>query len=222
MSWSVHEFNENHSDSNDDDIDKSGLNECEWDSILSDPEEQYHLPRSSPVISRKRCDAELKTEKQASPSNLCLTTTNYDRFYPNLSTSPLITAKSNIFDPRGLDEFTHTEKPKKTLSASNKDLTSVSHKIKDSSPKDILEQPDFLKSKCCSQRTQILSRSAPASARSRVPLNKGFQPRGKRRACSDIPPTSSQRSSGHARKQGSFIDVHCSEDVNRCSLDQVL
>ncbi|KAI7808851.1 hypothetical protein IRJ41_016398, partial [Triplophysa rosa] len=225
VSWLINsDFNENPSDSTDDDINESGLKECEWDSYQPNPEEQYHLPRSSPVISRKRCDAELKTEKQASASNLCLTTTTYDTSI--LSTSPLITAKSNISNLHGLDEFTHSKKLKEPTSVSDKDWTSVSHKIKDSSPKDILEQSDCRKSKCgtdgispVSQRTPILSRSAPA-ARSRVPLNQGLQSRGKRRACSDIPPASSQRNSGYVRKHGSLIDTHSFDDIHGRSLDQ--
>lgn len=202
------DLNENHSDSTDDDIHESGLND--WDFCLLDPEEQYHyLPRSSPVISRKRCDAER------------LTSTNYD-----LPTFPFIAAKSNITNQHRMNEFTYSKKLKEPQSVSDKDLISVSHQIKDSSPKDILEQSDFRQSKCdtggispISQR--ILSRSAPASARSRVPLNKSYQSRPKRRACSDVPPAFCQRSLGNAKKHGSFFDVHSSDEAHSCSLDQV-
>ncbi|KAA0715775.1 Protein RUBCNL-like [Triplophysa tibetana] len=223
-SWLINsDLNENQSDSTDDDINESGLKGCEWDSYLPDPEEQYHLPRSSPVISRNRCDAELKTEKQASPSTLCLTTSTYDTSFP--STSTFITAKSKISNPHGLEEFTPSEKLKEPSSASDKDWTSVSHKI-NSSPIDILEQSDFLKSNCgtggispVSQRTLILSRSAPA-VRSRAPLNQSLESRGKRRACSDIPPASTQRNSGYPRKHVSIIDAHSFDDIHGCSLDQ--
>ncbi|KAG1951861.1 odorant receptor, family D, subfamily 109 [Pimephales promelas] len=67
VKWLVNsDLNENPSDNTDeDDIDESGLKMCnEWDSDLHVPEEQYHLPRSSPVMSRKRHNTE--TEKTQS------------------------------------------------------------------------------------------------------------------------------------------------------------
>ncbi len=71
VSWLVNsDLNDNHSDSNDDDdgIYEDGLKVCEcnppvaeWDSGLFEPEEEYLLPRSSPVISRKRHTRDRKT-----------------------------------------------------------------------------------------------------------------------------------------------------------------
>ncbi len=91
------DLNDNHSDSTDDDdgICEDGLKVCEcnapvaeWDSGLFEPEEEYHLPRSSPVISRKRHN----TEKQ---SGLSLTPPIWE-----LSSSP--TVKSNYSSPHRL------------------------------------------------------------------------------------------------------------------------
>lgn len=161
----------------------------EWDSDLLDPEEQYHLPRSSPVISRKRHNTE--TEKT---SDLSLTPPIWE-----LSISPM--TKSN-----------HSG----ALIRSEKERD-LDH---NDSPKGSSRQTQFLAGNHgrgisrVSQDTQLHSQSLESGR-----LHEGFQSKTKRRACSDIPPASRQRSSDQAKKCGSCVDVHAAEDIY--SLDQV-
>lgn len=160
----------------------------EWDSDLLDPEEQYHLPRSSPVISRKRHNTE--TEKT---SDLSLTPPIWE-----LSISPM--TKSN-----------HSG----ALIRSEKERD-LDH---NDSPKGSSRQTQFLAGNHgrgisrVSQDTQLHSQSLESGR-----LHEGFQSKTKRRACSDIPPASRQRSSDQAKKCGSCVDVHAAEDIY--SLDQ--
>lgn len=199
------ELNENHSDSTDDDddddgdFDESGLKMCEcntpvseWDLDLLEAEEQYHLPRSSPVISRKRHNTE--TEKQSDRS---LTPPIWE-----LSNSPVM--KSNYssahrISPSEKDRNTdHCDSPKSS-SGRTEFLTGnhgrgISH---------------------VSQDTKLLSQSLISRR-----LHEGFQSKTKKRASSDIPPASAQRSSDQAKKRGSCVDVHSTEDLY--SLDQVV
>nr|XP_055072468.1 protein associated with UVRAG as autophagy enhancer isoform X1 [Misgurnus anguillicaudatus] len=239
VSWLVNsELNKNHYDSTDDAMNESGLNECEFNACLPDPEKQYHLPRSSPVISRKRCSTKLKAEKQSSPSNLCLTPPDCDKSV--LSTSPLLTVISNNSNLNQLDEITQSEKLEESSSMFSKGLLSDQSKDSfcisgylDDSLKDFIGQSKILtnifgtgKISHASQETQLLSHSSgdpkfeAASRRLRIQLNKGLQSGPKRRACSDIPLASDQRISEQARKHGSYIDVHSTTDLYRNNLDQ--
>ncbi|XP_077071376.1 protein associated with UVRAG as autophagy enhancer [Siphateles boraxobius] len=162
----------------------------EWDSDLLNPEEQYHLPRSSPVISRKRHNTE--TEK---PSDLSLTPPIWE-----LSISPV--TKSN-------DSSAH----RFSLSEKERDLDH------NDSPKGSSGQTQFLAGNHgrgisrVSQDTQLHSQSLVSGR-----LHEGFQSKTKRRACSDIPPASRQRSSDQAKKCGSCVAVHATKDIY--SLDQ--
>lgn len=193
------ELNENHSDStddeDDDDIDESGLKVCEcntpvseWDSDLFDPEEQYHLPRSSPVISRKRHNTE--TEKQSDRS---LTPPTWE-----LSISPVM--KSNYSSAH-------------RISPSEKDLDHCDSPTGSSGLTEFLTGNHGRGISHVSQDTQLHSQSLVSR-----PLHEGYQT--KRRACSDIPPASAQKSSDRAKKRGSCVDVHATEDLY--SLDQVV
>ncbi|KAK9969283.1 hypothetical protein ABG768_027474 [Culter alburnus] len=194
VNWLVNsELNENQSDStDDDDIDESGLKVCEcntpvseWDSDLLDPEEQYHLPRSSPVISRKRHNTE--TEKQSDRS---LTPPIWE-----LSISPMM--KSNYSSAH-------------RISPSDKDRN-IDHC---DSPKGSSGRTEFLTGNHgrgishVSQDTKLHSQSLVSRR-----LHEGFRSKTKRRACSDIPPASAQRSSDRAKKRGSCVDVHSTEDI---------
>lgn len=187
VNWLVNsDLNENPSDSTDDDIDESGLKMCdERDSDLLDPEEQYHLPRSSPVISRKRHNTE--TEKT---SDLSLAPPIWE-----LSISPM--TKSN---DSSAHRFSRSEKER------DLDLND--------SPNGSSGQTQFLAGNHgqgisrVSQDTQLHSQSLVSGR-----LHEDF--RSKRRACSDILPASRQRSSDEAKKCGSCVDVHAPEDIYR-------
>ncbi|KAK7154111.1 hypothetical protein R3I94_007471 [Phoxinus phoxinus] len=196
VNWLVNsDLNENPSDitddDDDDDIDESGVKKCdECDSDLLDPGEQYHLPRSSPVISRKRHNTE--TEKTSGRS---LTPPIWE-----LSISPK--TKSN---DSSAHRFSRSEKER-----------DLDH---NDSPKDTSGQTQFLTgnhgrgiSRVC-QETPLHSQSLVSGR-----LHEGFQSKTKRRACSDIPPASRQRSTDQAMKCGSCVDVHATEDIY--SLDQ--
>ncbi|CAM4603807.1 unnamed protein product [Leuciscus chuanchicus] len=191
VNWLVNsDLNENPSDSTDDDIDESGLKMCdEQDSDLLDPEE-HHLPRSSPVISRKRHNTE--TEKT---SDLSLTPPIWE-----LSISPM--TKSN---DSSAHRFSRSEKER------DLDLND--------SPNGSSGQTQFLTGNHgqgisrVSQDTQLHSQSLVSGR-----LHEDFQSKTKRRACSDILPASRQRSSDQAKKCGSCVDVHTTEDIY--SLDQ--
>ncbi|XP_052420406.1 protein associated with UVRAG as autophagy enhancer isoform X2 [Carassius gibelio] len=206
VSWLVNS-DLNHPDSTDDDdddddddgISEDGLKMCECnapvaelDSGLFEPEEEYHLPRSSPVISRKRQNTE--TEKQF---GLSLTPPIWE-----LSISP--TVKSNCSSLHRLVESSRSEEER-----------TLDHGV---SPKG------------SSGHTQLLSDShgtvkgvPPVSKDTRSHsfvsgrLHEGLQSKTKRRACSDLPPASVQRSSDRAQKHGSCVD-HSTADFY--SLDQ--
>lgn len=194
------DLNDNHSDSTDDDdgICEDGLKVCEcnapvaeWDSGLFEPEEEYHLPRSSPVISRKRHNTE--TEKQ---SGLSLTPPIWE-----LSISP--TVKSNYSSPHRLVESSRSEKER------NLDRCD--------SPKGSSGQTQLLTD---NHGTGISPVSQDTRSHSFVSgrLHEGFQSKTKRRACSDLPPASGQRRSDQAKEHGSCVD-HSTADLY--SLDQV-
>ncbi|XP_051566825.1 protein associated with UVRAG as autophagy enhancer-like isoform X2 [Myxocyprinus asiaticus] len=248
VSWLVNsDLNENHSDSTNDDIDESGLKECEcdppvsdWDSCLLDPEEQYHLPKSSPVISRKRLNIELETEKQSSPTGMSLTPPVHNRL--ELSTSPSTTVNNNS-NLHTLEQLNNSDKREELSVVPNKASVSVPDINKDASslpgcldhcnlPMGSIGQTKFHTYHCgtgfispFSQESQLPSHSTgrlsfeSVSRRLRVSQNKGLQPGPKRRAFSDITSVSGQRSSGQAKKCGSFVDVHSTEDLYRSSLD---
>ncbi|KAK2905029.1 hypothetical protein QQF64_033238 [Cirrhinus molitorella] len=199
VSWLVNsDLNDNHSDStDDDDIDDSGLKLCEcntpvaeWDSGLIKPEEEYHLPRSSPVISRKRHNTE--TEKQF---GLSLTP-------PMLERSVSQTVKSNDSSPHRLVELNRSEKER------NFDHCD--------SPKGFSGQTWFLTD---NHGTGISPVSRDTHSHSFVSgqLHEGFQSKTKRRACSDMPPTAGQKSSDQVKKHGSCVE-HSTADLY--SLDQ--
>ncbi|KAF4109101.1 protein associated with UVRAG as autophagy enhancer isoform X2 [Onychostoma macrolepis] len=201
LSWLVNShLNDNHSDSTDEDDDgiyEDGLKVCEcnapvaeWDSGLFEPEEEYHLPRSSPVISRKRHNAE--TDKE---SDVSLTPPIWE-----LSISPIV--KSNYSSPHRLVESSCAEKER------NLDHCD--------SPKGSSGQTQFLTD---NHGTEISPVSQDTRSHSFVSgrLHEGFQSKTKRRACSDIPPVSGQRSSDQTKKHGSYVD-HSTADLY--SLDQ--
>ncbi|XP_051564302.1 protein associated with UVRAG as autophagy enhancer isoform X3 [Myxocyprinus asiaticus] len=248
VSWLVNsDLNANHSDSNDDDIDERELKECEliplvsdFDSSLLDPEEQYHLPRSSPVISCKRFNTELETEP--SLAGLSLTPPVCDRL--ELSTSSSTTVNSINSNPHTLEQLNNSEEWEKPSVLPNKALVPKPDINKDesslpfclgncSSPKGSIVQSELLTDNCgtsgispASQESQSLPSysssklsSESVSRRLSVPKNKSPESGPKRRDCSDIPSGSGQRSSGQARKSGSFVDVYCTEDLYRSSFD---
>ncbi|XP_050974403.1 protein associated with UVRAG as autophagy enhancer isoform X2 [Labeo rohita] len=199
VSWLVNsDLNDNNSDStNDDDIDESGLKVCEsnapvaeWDTGWFEPEEGYHLPRSSPVISRKRYNTE--TEKQ---SGLSLTPPIREQ-----SISP--TVKSNCSSPHRLAEFSPSEKDR-----------SLDHC---DSPKGSSGQARSLTDNHGTGISPI-SQDIRSHTFDSGWLHEGFQSKTKRRACSDIPPAAGQRSSDQAKKHGSCVD-HSTADLY--SLDQ--
>lgn len=202
VSWLVNsDLNDNHSDSTDDDdgIYENGLKTCECkapvaecDPGLFEPEEQYYLPRSSPVISRKRHNTE--TEKQF---GLSLTPPKWE-----LSISPPV--KSNYSSPDRVVESSHLEKER------NLDHCDT--------PKGSSGQTQFLPDNHGTV-TGISRVSQDARCHSFVSgrLHEGFQSKTKRRACSDLPPASVQRSSDQAKKHGSCVD-HSTADLY--SLDQ--
>ncbi|XP_039511757.1 protein associated with UVRAG as autophagy enhancer isoform X2 [Pimephales promelas] len=149
----------------------------EWDSDLHVPEEQYHLPRSSPVMSRKRHNTE--TEKT---SDLSLTPPIWE-----LSISPM--TKSN--DPSA-HRFSRVEKER-----------DLDH---NDSPKGSSRQTQFLAGNhgrgisSVSQDTQLHSQSLVSGR-----LHEGFQSKTKR-ACSDIPLPSRQRGSDQATEDFYSLD----------------
>ncbi|XP_051997783.1 protein associated with UVRAG as autophagy enhancer [Xyrauchen texanus] len=250
VSWLVNsDLNANHSDSSDDDIDERGLKGCELipllsdlDSSLLDPEEQYHLPRSSPVISCKRLHTELQTEHQSSPAGPSLTPPVCDR--SALSTSSSSTVNSNNSHPHTSEHLIGLDEWEKPSVVPNKALVSKPDINKDessppcclgncSSPKGSIGQSELLTDNCgtsgispASQEPQSLPSyssgelsSESVSRRLRVPKNKSPESGPKRRACSDIPSVSGQRSSGQAEKSGSFVDVYCTKDLYRSSFE---
>ncbi|XP_073702409.1 protein associated with UVRAG as autophagy enhancer [Garra rufa] len=195
VSWLLNsDLNDNHSDSSDDDdddIDESGLKVCEcnapvaeWDLGLFEPEEEYYLPRSSPVISRKRHNTE--TEKQA---GLSLTPPIWE-----LSISPSV--KSNCSSPHRLVESSCSEKDR------NLDHCDSS--------KDSSGQTQFLSDNHCTGISPV-SRDTHSHSFVSGQLHEGFQSKTKR-ACTDIPPAAGQRSSDQAKKHGSCVD-HSTADL---------
>ncbi|XP_043105219.1 protein associated with UVRAG as autophagy enhancer isoform X2 [Puntigrus tetrazona] len=200
VSWIVNtDLNENHSDSivdddDDDGIDEDGLKlrECnapvaDRDSGLFKSEEEYHLPRSSPVISRKRHNTE--TEKHC---GLSLTPPIFE-----LSVSP--TVKANDSSP-----------VKSSRSEKERYLDHCD------SPEGSPGQAQFL---AANRDTGIspVSQDTRSHTFASGWLREDFQSRAKRRACSDLPPASGQRSSDPAKKHGSCVDYFTAELY---SLDQ--
>lgn len=206
VSWLVNsDLNDNHSDSHDDDdgMYEDGLKVCkcnppvaEWDSGLFEPEDEYLLPRSSPVISRKRHNTVTETEKQ---SGLSLTPPIWE-----LSISP--TVKSNYSSPHRLAESSRSER---------------NHC---DSPKGSSGQTQFLTDNHGTGISPV-SQDTYSHSFVFGQLREGFQSKTKRRACSDIPPASGQRNSDQAKKHGSCVDhstadlysldqVHCKQMIS--------
>ncbi|XP_056321856.1 protein associated with UVRAG as autophagy enhancer [Danio aesculapii] len=181
-----------------DDIAESELKVCECNSPVSEcdsdffnPDEQYHLPRSSPVISRKRPNTD--TQKQC---GLSVTPPIWE-----ISTSPGL--KSNASGPHMLEELRRSENERNfdecdSLQGSSRQMLFLTDKQHGTRISHV------------SQDTQFHS----------LPFFSGHlheELKTKRRACSDIP-LLDQKSSDQAKKHWPFVIGDSNEDIN--SLDQ--